>query len=152
MEHSMILRELNQDSPLYQEALELRYRLFFQEHGLPRAILVDEHEESSVHLALVDGERLVAYGRLTHLGQDAARLSQILVRPEEQGKGYGRRILAALVRRAQADGAKEIHLNARTTATGLYRKQGFRANGAPFPSRSTGVPHLPMIYVPDPPG
>ncbi len=146
---SMHLHDLTQDSPLYQEALELRYRLFFQEHGLPRTVLMDEHEEPSVHLGPVDEDRLVASGRLTHLGQGTVRLSQILVRPEEQGKGHGRQILAALVQRAQADGAKQIHLNARTTATGLYRKLGFRPNGAPFLSQNTGVPHLPMIYIPD---
>jgi len=139
--------ELKIGSDLYKQALNLRYELFFRDHGLPREILIDEHEKTSKHIAIVDGESLIAYGRVTGLGKGIYLLSQIVVKPQEQGKGYGSMILMKLVERAKNDGGKKIILNARTTATALYRKQGFINNSEVFLSKSTGVPHVQMFYV-----
>jgi predicted GNAT family N-acyltransferase len=139
--------ELKIRSDLYHQALDLRYELFFRGHNLPREILIDEYEEASKHIVIVDDESLIAYGRLTDLGEGIYRLSQIVVKPQEQGKGYGSMILKALVERVKNDGGKKIILNASTTATALYEKHGFRSNGEVFLSKSTGVPHVQMFYT-----
>ncbi|MFT5717395.1 MAG: hypothetical protein ACI9T7_001586 [Oleiphilaceae bacterium] len=49
----------------YQQALTLRYDLFFREPGLPKDILFDELEESSVHVAMVAENGLYMYGRIS---------------------------------------------------------------------------------------
>lgn len=144
----MNLSELKIGSDLYAQALDLRYALFFQPHNLPRDILIDDYEKDSTHIALVINDSLVAYGRLTHLGKDTYQLSQIVVTAKEQHNGYGSVILRDLIERAKNKGAEKIFLNARTTATELYEKQGFIRTGEVFLSKSTGVPHIQMLYSP----
>lgn len=143
------LCELEAGSNLYHEALELRYELFFQQHGLPWEIITDEHENTSRHIGIVSNGSLIAYGRITNLGEGVYKLSQIVVKPQQQGKGYGVMMLKKLVELAIISGGEKIILNARTTATQWYRKQGFISNGGEFLSQSTGVPHVQMLYSPD---
>lgn len=145
----MKVDELKIGSAFYREAVELRYELFFRKHDLPRNILIDEHENASRHVAIVSNGSLIAYGRLTNLGEGTYQLSQIVVKPQEQGKGYGTMILKKLVELAESNGGEKIVLNARTTATRLYKKYGFTNNGEVFPSKSTGVPHVQMLYTPN---
>ena len=40
----MNARGISVDDKLYSEVLDLRYNLFFKEHGLPRSILFDKYE------------------------------------------------------------------------------------------------------------
>jgi len=93
----MKVDELEIDSEHYKEALELRYELFFQEHALPRDVLIDKYESASRHIAIVSHGSLIAYGRLTNLGEGTYQISQIVVKQHEQGKGYGTTILKKLV-------------------------------------------------------
>ncbi|MFH2045042.1 MAG: GNAT family N-acetyltransferase [Pseudomonadota bacterium] len=67
----------------------------------------------------------------------------------EQRKGYGTVILKQLVALSEKLGCKKIILNARTTATKFYEKQGFTSSGGEFLSKSTGVPHVQMHYKPN---
>lgn len=133
-------------SPLYVQALALRYVQFFQPHNLPREILIDEHENKSTHIAIVQDAALIAYGRVTDVGEDIYQLSQIVVSPEQQRKGYGSMILNELIKQAKIYGATQIILNARTTATALYTKAGFIESGEIFLSKHTGLPHIQMLY------
>lgn len=52
-------------------------------------------------------------------------------------------ILKGLVKQAI-----KIILNARSTATKLHTKQNFKVNSKEFLSKSTGIPHVQMIYIP----
>lgn len=70
-----------------------------------------------------------------------------MVKPQEQGKGYGTMMLKNIVDLAERNGSENIILNARTTATEMYKKQGFKSNGGEFLSKSTGVPHVQMLYT-----
>jgi len=145
----MKVDELKIGSKHYKEALELRYELFFQKHDLPKNILFDEHENASRHIAIICNASLIAYGRLTNLSEGTYQLSQIVVKPQEQRKGYGTIILKKLVEFAENNGGEKVILNARTTATELYKKQGFKNTGEEFLSKSTGVPHVQMLYTPN---
>ena len=149
LENIMNVCELEIGSDLYNEAIELRYELFFRRHDLPRDILIDEHEKGSKHIALVDNKSLIAYGRLTDLGGNIYQLSQIVVQPHEQGKGYGSMIITELIRLAEASKCIKIILNARTAAPVVYKKHGFRECGDVFLSKSTTLPHVQMFYMPN---
>jgi len=142
----MIIEEIQKDGMLYRKAFELRHMLFFAPHGLPREIVNDEAENKSTHMAISDDSKLIAYGRITELESGCFQISQMVVCPKFQSQGYGTQLLNAIVRIAKNKGAKKIVLNARTTAIGLYRKQGFREVGAVFNSDCTGVPHIKMVY------
>jgi predicted GNAT family N-acyltransferase len=139
--------QLETGSRLYNDALKLRYELFFQQHGLPVDIVADAYEKESRHIAVVEGNSLIAYGRFSILSEDVCQLSQIVVKPEQQRKGYGTMVLKELIGLARRRGMKKIILNARTTATVLYEKLGFKRDGEIFPSMRTGTPHVQMYLT-----
>lgn len=143
----VIVYELMIGDSLYNKALELRYQLFFQEHGLAKEIVIDKDEIISRHFVIANKQSLIAYGRLTNKGNDEYQISQLVVALCKQGKGYGGKIIRALIMYAQDEGAKRIVLNARITATKLYLKCGFMACGSEFRSKKTGIPHIKMQLI-----
>lgn len=140
----MKLKIIDPQSPYYEAALSLRYRLFFQEHDLPWSILFDDKEATSTHLALIDGENLVAYGRLSSDADMNFQISQMVVDPKHQGRGYGTEVLERLIALTREMHGNSIFLNARISAIAFYEKMGFIAFGEPFKSKSTQVEHIKM--------
>lgn len=141
-----LVKKIDTKDALYQEARDLRYELFFKAHGLPTSILDDEKEAQSTHVAIVEDGLLVGYGRLSEVEMKVFQISQMVVAPRHQSKGYGTILLKDLIQLALNSGAASIILNARITATGLYEKQGFATQGEVFNSTSTGIPHIKMVY------
>ncbi|BCS88090.1 GNAT family N-acetyltransferase [Pseudodesulfovibrio sediminis] len=144
----MEIKEIQQTDVFYQRARDLRHTLFFKKHDLPFSILDDEKEVCSAHVVIVEGDTLIGYGRLTRLDNTTYQISQMVIDPRHQSQGYGTMLLKALIERAVASSAQKITLNARTTATRLYAKQGFVSEGETFPSNTTGVEHVTMAYIP----
>ena len=66
---------------LYNDALDLRYDLFFRAPGLPRDIMFDGLEGISFHIAAVENGSLCAYGRLSEESPRIFKISQMVVRP-----------------------------------------------------------------------
>ena len=141
----MELMHLESTDDLYQDALGLRYDLFFRTPGLPREIMFDGLESSSLHIAVVNNGSLCAYGRLSEESPRRFKISQMVVRPSMQGQGLGTRVLTKLTHEALEKGAEEIYLNARLHAVSMYEKLGFQASGQSYVAKSTGVPHIKMI-------
>lgn len=131
----------------HEQALDLRFELFFEKAGLPRNILFDGKEEKSVHIGVIHQNQLIAYGRLSLLDGSQYQISQMVVAPEYQGKGLGKRVLAALIEKAKTQHALGIELNARITAMALYESMGFEPLGDMFESASTKVKHIKMHLV-----
>jgi len=140
----MNVREITIDEKIYSKVLELRYDLFFKEYGLPRNILFDNYEENSHHIIGENIEILIAYGRLTNLGNHIFRISQMVVNPKYQHKGYGTEILRSLLSLVKCSGGNRVVLNARIDSMTLYKNQGFVTEGDVFLSQTTGVPHINM--------
>ena len=120
--------------------------MFFKEHHLPKEILNDAMEIHSTHIAIFHKKELIAYGRLSALGNGEFQISQMVVSPSYQRQGYGTKVLLKLMEVAEDKQAKAIILKARTTATNFYIKQGFQSTGEVYSSSSTGVPHIKMVY------
>lgn len=137
--------QLTNTDTLYEEALDLRYELFFREPGLPRDILFDALEKDSVHIAAIHNGALCAYGRLSEESPRRFKISQMVVCPKRQGQGLGTRVLTQLIHIAIEMHAEEIYLNARLHAVSMYQKLGFEPSGDVFIATSTGVPHIQMV-------
>lgn len=128
----------------HQQALTLRYTLFFEPHGLPWDILFDKDEENSVHLAAIIENKIAAYGRLTMKQDGTAQISQMVVSPTFQRQGLGYSILEKLVEKAKCSDVNQIMLNARLNVASLYRKLGFISVSEVYCSPKTGVDHIKM--------
>ncbi len=142
----MNIGEIKKSDALYKKAFELRYLFFFKEHALSKSIINDEKEDKSIHVAISQNGELIAYGRLTEIYNKEFQISQMVVSPIYQRRGYGKKLLLEIVQIAKKRGSKNIMLNARTTAIGLYKKLNFQTIGKVYNSKSTGIPHIKMVY------
>jgi len=83
-------------------------------------------------LVLEEDGALIAMGALRRLDRDRAEIKRMRVRPDRQGRGHGRRMLAALERRARDIGCTRLVLDTtagQSAALGLYTGAGYRQTG-----------------------
>jgi GNAT superfamily N-acetyltransferase len=78
-------------------------------------------------VALEQGGALVGTALTWRYGAEAAALGMVIVAPEHQGKGFGRRLLAAALEEL-GDG-RRVLLHATEAGLPLYHGLGFRARG-----------------------
>ncbi|MFC6613493.1 ribosomal protein S18-alanine N-acetyltransferase [Halopenitus salinus] len=86
------------------------------------AFLVAEREPDSAIVGYVVADVTPNYGR------DIGHVKDIAVRPDEQGRGFGGRLLAAGLSRLRMQGASVVKLEVRKgneRAQSLYRSHGF---------------------------
>ncbi len=137
--------EVTPNGQYYPQVLKLRYISFFQEYGLPEAVVQDQLELRSRHFALVEHSRVVACGRLTNIDYAVYKISQMAVSAEKQRLGLGSALLKSIISAAQHSGGDKIVLNARIPCVPFYRKHGFFESGKIFLSATTKLPHQPMM-------
>jgi predicted GNAT family N-acyltransferase len=141
----MHITRLSTDQAFYEQALDLRHRLFFEEFDLPKGIEKDELESQSIHFGMTNNQSLLAYGRLTNLDSATFKISQVVVAPSKQRQGHGTALLKHIISYAQSNGASSIELNSQVTATPIYSSLGFKEIGAHYSSKTTGIPHVKMV-------
>jgi ribosomal protein S18 acetylase RimI-like enzyme len=81
-----------------------------------------------VLLLLVDGSETLAGGGVAPLADGVAEIKRMWTSPAHRGRGYARRVLAALERRAFHLGYRRVRLQtgaASAPALGLYRSAGY---------------------------
>ena len=142
----MIIEDVSVGSATYDLALQLRYELFFEELGLPISDVPDDLEESSTHVAMSDDDELLGYARLSEIGDNDYRISQVVVSPKHQGRGHSIGLLRNLMEKAKIAGAQTIRLNSQIGVIGLYEKLGFETVGEVYTVKLTGLPHKRMVY------
>jgi hypothetical protein len=141
----MLIKQIELNSELYQQACQLRYQLFYQPHGLSFDSVFNSQETKSLHLGIIDHDLLVAYGQLTQQIDQTYKISQMVVHPNYQRQGLGKKVLAELIKIAQQKNANKIVLDARISAVNFYQQLGFKKIlGTEHPSATTGVPHVYM--------
>ena len=133
------------NSDLYNQGVALRKKLFFENFKNGQELINDTYENHSIHFVAVEAAVVIGTGRLTY--QDStAIISQMTVKPTNQGNGIGSAILKELIITAQKNKkVKQILLNARVTAISFYKKHNFKVLGETFNSQKTGIPHQQMI-------
>lgn len=139
----MTFREIIQGSGEQEEELALRRELLRLPLGLD--LLPEElaAESSELHFGLFeDSGRLAGCAVARLLDPGEARIRQMAVRPEHQGKGHGARLLQAIEGLLAVRGIVRIHLHARAAAEGFYRKHGYEPAGGAF--IEVGIPHVRM--------
>ena len=142
----MRIEEISVTSQLYEDAIELRYALFFKEFNLPKSVTADDLENTSLHIAASEGEELLAYGRLSPIEPGVFRISQIVVPKKHRHKGYAFRLLCKIIELGQSKGARTLRLHSQVSVRGLYRRLGFKEVGEVYRVKLTGVEHIKMEY------
>jgi predicted GNAT family N-acyltransferase len=114
----------------YQKYYDLRWALLRAPWNQPRGSERDPRDADSSHLMMIDDRDVaVAVGRLHFNSIREAQVRYMAVATGQQRRGFGSRLLKALEEKAASLGAASIVLDARETALGFYRKQGYSVDG-----------------------
>jgi len=128
----------------YAAALELRDQVLRVPLGLTIWGEDLEGEVVQFHYGLFrGGETLLACISVVPLACGEARLRQMAVRPEEQGKGLGAWLMGEVEETLAARGLSHLCLHARDSVMGFYEKLGYVAVGEGF--SEVGLPHHLMV-------
>ena len=126
-----------------ERLLDIRFRVFVQEQGVPPGIEEDEHDPGALHLlALNTSGEMIGCARLV-VHDDCGLIGRMAVLPEHRQQGTGTRLLLALVEQARKKQLQRLQLHAQCSARGFYARQGFTAVGPVF--NDAGIPHQKMV-------
>lgn len=139
----MNTREIRYGSDGYKKCLALRNAVLRTPLGLELSEedIAGEHEQ--YHVGIFQKQQLL--GCITAKTIEESRLAkirQMAIASEVQGKGFGRQLIRDVESLLRAQGFKEVELDAREAAIPFYEKQGYRGLGNFF--EHLGIPHLKM--------
>ena len=136
-------RQIDFGSDDYRKTCQLRNEVLRVPLGLS---LLDEDlagETDMLHFGLFDDDgTLLACVIAAPISARVAKLRQMAVSPDHQGKGLGRFVIQELEQRLVSRGFRELVLHARAAAQGFYERLGYAAAGAGF--IEVGIPHVEM--------
>lgn len=125
--------------------LRARCEVFVVEQNCPYQDL-DNDDQSSIHLWLTQGEKVLAVCRVCPAGTHMSNISIGRVITTERGKGYGEKIMRCAIEAAQSEfGATLIDIEAQEYAKGFYERVGFRQSSEQF--MLDGIPHIKMTWT-----
>ena len=137
------IRFIEATDPLFEQAADLRYGVLFEPHGVSRNLDLDDRALGVLHVVALDMDKVVGYGRVERRGIHA-QIAHLCVDPAVQGGGIGSQILQTILDRLRKEGTRDVFLNARFTAMGLYRRFGFVEVGGVFDAENFPFPHKRM--------
>jgi predicted GNAT family N-acyltransferase len=139
----MVLTTILHGSAEYQAECALRDQVLRVPLGLS---LYDENlvsEKNHEHFGLFDSTgQIIACLVVVPLSAQEAKLRQMAVRTEYQGRGFGRQIVHSVETKLIAAGVRRLVLHARCEVVTFYEKLGYAAEGDEF--LEVGIPHRRM--------
>ncbi len=103
--------------------------------------------DGAIYLLMID-DKAVGMGALRRLEEGVCEIKRMFIRPEYQGKGYGREIMDRLIDRARSLGYGTVRLSTAfflETAVHIYRSAGFEERDRYPGAESDLGPHY--IYM-----
>jgi predicted GNAT family N-acyltransferase len=140
------LAEIEHGSRRYSDLVDLRRRMLRAPLGLDFSADQLAAERDDIHIAAYVRGQLVGCVSLAATDTapcPTAKLRQMAVDPNHQGRGVGAKIVAFAEKLARARAYEEIVLHARDSALPFYEKAGFVAIGEVFVE--LGIPHRKML-------
>ncbi len=128
----------------------LRHRVLRPHQPAEASVYPLDHELSSGHYGVHQGDQVVAIGSIFLESQEGSddpkawRIRGMATDPDRRGLGFGGQVLEALVEHARQRAGETVWCNGRTTVEGFYRRFGFEAQGNVFDLPDLG-PHLVMV-------
>ena len=138
----MDFKEFTVDSSEYQKALALRHEIL---RAPLKLNIVKEDlsiEKEQLHYGLFEESKILSCLCVVPISPDKAKIRQMAVSNEFQGKGLGSKLLLSCLDDLKKKGYSEVELNARKTAVNFYKKYGFQICSDEF--IEVTIPHFKM--------
>lgn len=100
---------------------DLRYRVLREPLEQPRGSERNEGDETGIHFALYEDNRLLAIARLDNADTGTAQVRFVAVETDQQRKGTGRKIMEAVELKCAEMNVQKIVLHARDYAVSFYQ-------------------------------
>ena len=137
-----VVVKLVESEPELDSAMQVRFRVFVSEQGVPPEEELDEADAGAAHaIALVNGQ-VVGTGRLLLDDAVTAHIGRMAVDTGWRRHGIGGHILAFLEDTARAEGAQRVTLHAQECVKSFYAAHGYREHGSSF--LEANIPHVEM--------
>lgn len=138
----MALKIIDHGTPEYQQMVKLRDDILRKPLGLGFSPEELESEKDNMLIAAFEDERMLGCCMLVEEEPGTARLRQMAVLNDLQGKGIGRALMNFAENLARDRGFKVVRMHARTNAIGFYEKVGYKVLGDQF--EEVTIPHFVM--------
>jgi predicted GNAT family N-acyltransferase len=118
---------------------QVRRIVFVEEQGVPEELEWDGRDAACAHFLALDAAGMpIGCARLLPDGH----IGRMAVLRAWRGQGIGAALLRTALAEAKKRGHPRARLSAQMTATGFYRKYGFKATGGEY--LDAGIPHVDM--------
>ncbi len=125
--------------------LDLRWRVFVEEQGVPEADERDGEDDHCGHVLVEDAGIPVGAARF-RLVEDHAKIQRVCVPASHRGRGIGADIIRFIVAEVSTrTDVRAVKLGAQSQALEFYRKLGFQDDGDEF--LDAGIPHKTMVLT-----
>lgn len=129
------------EKEIREGAFAVRRRVFIQEQGVSEEEEWDEYDSEAIHVAALDGRRVIGTARLVVEG-NKGKIGRMAVDREYRRRGVGRAVMNYLIEKAIELGLTELYLHSQLHAKPFYEKLGFKAEGNVF--MEANIPHVVM--------
>ena len=137
----MIKSFFTSEKELFEEARKIRETVFVIEQEVAEEEEFDAYEDLSKHFLIYHGKKAVGTARWRHIG-DKIKLERFAVLKEHRDKGYGDKVLEAVLEEVLPLG-KPIYLHAQLKAMPFYKRRGFKKVGEMF--SECNIDHYKMV-------
>jgi GNAT superfamily N-acetyltransferase len=138
----MALKIIDHGTVEYRQMVKLRDDILRKPLGLGFTPEELESERDNLLIAAFEDDRMLGCCMLVEEKPGVARLRQMAVLNDLQGKGIGRALMNFAENIARDRGFKTICMHARANAVGFYEKVGYRVSGDQF--MEVTIPHFLM--------
>lgn len=135
----MALKQIDHGSKQYEQMVNLRYEILRKPLGLNFAPDELKKEKEDILIAAFDDDTIMGCCILSNMKNGCARLRQMAVQKNMQGKGIGESMMMFAENLARDKGFKAVTMHARDSAIGFYEKYGYKVKGEQFTEVDT--PH-----------
>jgi len=132
----------NLNSKIYEDALNIRYKVFVEEQNVPAEVETDELEDKSHHLVLYENHHAIGTARIYHRGNGVYKIQRVAILEKYRGQGAGIQVMKECELQIKKLHGTKITLGAQLQAFSFYEKLGYTAKGPEF--MDAGIPHREM--------
>ena len=128
----MPIKQIDHGTKEYQQMVELRNEILRKPLGLAFHGVELDREIEDILIGAFEEEKMLGCCLLTKIDKHSARLRQMAVQNNLQGKGIGATMMNFAENVARDAGFKKMIMHARKTAIGFYEKLGYKVTGKEF--------------------